>query len=97
MSALAVRLTGLFDRLKKLKLGFPDWTRRVLARKSKVRLSVRLAGWFQVIERAAGPTGTSFSLQEKALSGSLENPCLTESQLRLGSKYGDRSLGARSL
>ena len=36
MSALAVRLTGLFDRLKKLKLGFPDWTRRVLARKSKV-------------------------------------------------------------
>ena len=36
MSALAVWLTGLFDRLKKLKLGFPDWTRRVLARKSKV-------------------------------------------------------------
>ncbi|MDB4730140.1 putative molybdenum carrier protein, partial [bacterium] len=60
-------------------------------------LSVRLAGWFQVIERAAGPTGTSFSLQGKALSGSLENPCLTESQLRLGSKYGDRSLGVRSL
>ena len=60
-------------------------------------LSVRLAEWFQVIERAAGPTGTSFSLQEKALSASLENPCPTESQLRLGSKYGDRSLGVRSL
>ena len=34
MSALGVRMTGLFDRLKKLKLGFPDWTKRVLAQRS---------------------------------------------------------------
>lgn len=35
LGALAIRMTGLFDRLKKLKLGFPDWTRRALARRSK--------------------------------------------------------------
>jgi hypothetical protein len=35
LGVLAIRMTGLFDRLKKLKFGFPDWTRRALARKSK--------------------------------------------------------------
>ena len=28
MAALAMRLVGVFDRLKKLKLGLPDWLRR---------------------------------------------------------------------
>jgi hypothetical protein len=35
LGVLAIRMTGLFDRLIKLKFGFPDWTRRALARRSK--------------------------------------------------------------
>jgi hypothetical protein len=35
LAALAMRMTGLFERLKKLKLGFPDWTKRVLALRAR--------------------------------------------------------------
>lgn len=35
MAALAMRMTGIFERLKKLKLGFPDWAKRVAAKRSR--------------------------------------------------------------
>jgi hypothetical protein len=35
MAALAMRMTGLFERLKRLKLGFPNWTQRVAAVRSR--------------------------------------------------------------
>ena len=31
LAALAMRMTGLFGRLRKLKLGFPDWAKQVFA------------------------------------------------------------------
>ena len=31
LAALEMRMTGLFDRLKNLKLGFPNWAKQVLA------------------------------------------------------------------
>ena len=35
LAALAMRMTGLFDRLKRLKLGLPDWTQRDAAKRAK--------------------------------------------------------------
>ncbi len=35
MAALAMRMTGIFERLKKLKLGFPDWAKRAVAKRSR--------------------------------------------------------------
>ena len=35
LAALALRVTGLFDRLKRLKLGLPDWTQHASALRSK--------------------------------------------------------------
>jgi hypothetical protein len=35
LAALAMRMTGLFDRLRKLKLGFPDWTKQVFAMRAR--------------------------------------------------------------
>lgn len=35
IAALAMRMTGIFERLKRLKVGLPDWARRIAAKRSR--------------------------------------------------------------